>query len=309
MDTENIDTLTLQEMRVFQLFIKTGAIAMTAKELNTSTSTCIRSINSMEEKLQTTLFLRIRNEYQLTEQAIKIYEPLTLAMRAYASSLNASNSWSKKIRLLMPIAPSFLCANYYLPKLKKQVDKLNVELITLSMSFLTEFPKISEIILDNIDLIILREGYDHFINPNTWRKMGTNSLVQKTYSSEKYLAENNKIDHPEDLTNHICILSGNKKINLWEFTNTNTNKVKKIYIPKGITVENEAIATHAVDGGAGIAILTEALVKGDERDNMVEILTDYSVPNALVSAYVNHNRHHKHLDALTEIIQQSFQAF
>jgi len=266
---KKIDTITFQELKIFQLFIKTGSIQKTSEALNVSQPTCTRSISKLEEKLKTILFLRLNNEYQLTEQAIKIYEPLMLIMRNYSNSIERNQQGSKKLRLFMPIVSSYINAKYYIPELKKQVDILDIELITSSMSFFLNHPTFSPHIISNMDVILIRSEYDRYLNPMIWKKVYRQHLTQKLYSSNKYLQKNEPICRPSDLANHTCIISSNSNVNLWTFTDKHKKNIT-ISTLKNLIIDSEALAALAVDAGAGIAILSENLVNGYKRQDMVE---------------------------------------
>ncbi|WP_162902362.1 LysR family transcriptional regulator, partial [Facilibium subflavum] len=77
--------ITLQELKIFELLLRTGSITTVAEVLKLSKPTCTRNIASLEKKLGRKLFLRVNNEFKLTNDAVYFYGS---AFRLLQSSQN-----------------------------------------------------------------------------------------------------------------------------------------------------------------------------------------------------------------------------
>lgn len=149
-----------------------------------------------------------------------------------------------------------------------------------------------------MDIIAIRDEYSHYINQNEWDKVNSTTTPQKIYTSLKYLKSYGHIETLEDLENCIWVISSNMKVNKWEFRHVPTGKKRIMFLGKTIKIDNESIAAHAIEGGAGVSILSESLIKSNQVKGLIEILHDYKVPNAKRLLYIKKNFHHKDLSTL-----------
>jgi DNA-binding transcriptional LysR family regulator len=301
----DFDAVTLQELKIFEAFVKTGTTKAAASLVKVSTPTCTRAITSLEEKLRLKLFLRVKNEYCLTPEAIKLYEPLKQLLRSYTYSISHATPHRKKLKLFMPIAGSYISALYFIPKLKEFVDRLDIELMTFTVSFLTTMPQLTTLILNHMDVVLIRGEYSQYFDLNVWDNLANTTLVQQLYSSNQYLEKYGELDHYLDLQHHRCLLSKNNLANDWKFKDENGCDVR-VKLNNRMIIDSEALAAHAVDAGNGIALLSKKLVEGDKRKDMIQLFPKLTMPTAETKLYVNKHTQHKNFAQLVNIMQTMF---
>jgi DNA-binding transcriptional LysR family regulator len=297
----NKQSIRFIELKVLEQFIKLGTISKVSDNLHISQSSCSRYITALEEKLECSLFTRYKNEYLLTKQAIELYEPLMLILRKFSYSFQHESKWNKKLRLFMPVTSSYLTSKHAIPVLFKQHNILDIELITFTVSFLINFPNIAPLILNNMDLIMIRDGHSVYLDPNVWHKSVSKDVEMKLYSSNTYLNNAPKLEHPNDLLNHACIDSSDFTFNEWLFYNQNQEKIK-VSISSTLSIDSEPMRAQAVDNGNGIAILSKMIIDGEERKDTVEVLPDYKIPKTSSSLFINNNCKHKDLDITKNVL-------
>ncbi|WP_162902198.1 LysR family transcriptional regulator [Facilibium subflavum] len=278
--------ISIQELRIFEMLMRTGSVRLVANNLNISQTTCNRAIASLEEKLGVNLFLRQKSEYKLTIKAMQLYEPiLSLLKYDHQKNINGKQS-ARNVTFYFPIAGSYLAAKYLIPMLVKEFDELQAELITFTVSFLYSFPTYAPFVIDCMDFVFLNDEYSYMINSNIWKPLCQIPLTQKIYCSNRYLASVGAVKTPADLSQHKCLSLNVNAIEYWQFLDKN-DQLYEVAIKPSMTIDSEALQAHAVDAGLGIARLTEGLIKGDQRADIIEILPDYRLPDFSSTLYVN----------------------
>lgn len=122
------------ELRYFITVIQYENISHAAKALGVSPQTVSRKITTLEEKLETTLFIRHPRGYKPTIDAISLTEDVRVAEKMLntiqSNFMNKSKKFVGRVRIA---APELIATEILLPNLKPFLDRypeIDIELIT-----------------------------------------------------------------------------------------------------------------------------------------------------------------------------------
>ena len=187
-----------QELLVFHAVVKHASYAKAARELGLTPSGISRVITRMEERLGVRLIQRTTRRLSLTEGG-SLFHARTLQVIADLSEAEAELQQTVvrpkgKLRVTAPVVFGQLHLNPLIGKLVSRHPELSVE-----MQLMDRF------------VVLVEEGMDLAIRAGTLpdsrliaRKLCTNRRI--VVASPDYLKQHGTPQHPDQLTDHECLL-------------------------------------------------------------------------------------------------------
>lgn len=234
----------------------------------------------MEKKLVVCLLQRTTRKLNLTEVGEKYYELCSNAIETLFKAdefiQNTKFEPQGRLRIVASTAIGTDLLYNCVDKFIKKYNKVNVE-----------------ILLDNRYIDLIDEGIDLAFRAGPLEDSSFKILKIADFSyilcaSPIYFEKFAKIENPEDLINHNCILvSGNNKPVKWNFKNISNNEIE-IIVSGNIKTNSLEIARQAVLSGQGIAYLPDFIILDYINKNLLKtILTEWSKKRELFIIYPN----------------------
>ncbi len=258
----------LDLIKVFDQVVESGSFSQAGKVLNMAPSSVARNIDNLEASIKTTLFKRSTRQIILTEEGQYFHQQSIHLLRDTQKLLNEMRADNDKpegmLRIsvfesygnlcLAPIIPEFL-QRY--PNIQIELD-LNNHMVDLNS--------------DNIDIAI-RIGTPQDSGLKA-RKLLTNytSLV----ASPTYITEHERIERPEDVQQHNCLLiSHERQRNHWFFKKGEV--IKKISVSGNLISKGGSPLLNAALFGSGVLLLSNWMVKPYlESKQLVHVLPEWN---------------------------------
>jgi DNA-binding transcriptional LysR family regulator len=170
-------------------------------------------------------------------------------------------------------------------------------LAPLLNDFSRHYPRVTlDMHLTDRHVNLVEEGVDVAIRVT--RALDVNDVARKLATSRsvvvvapEYLARHGRPGHPTDLQSHECLMySGAAAGAKWQFIVN--NQVCSVPVNGPIQANNGDVLMQAATRGLGIAYLPEFIVGGRlAAGELVEILSDYAMPQLGIYAVLPGNRH------------------
>lgn len=254
----------LELIKVFDQVVQSGSFSQAGKVLNMAPSSVARNIDSLEERIKTTLFKRSTRQLLLTQEGRYFYDKSAqiLADTNQLISEMKSQDSSPEGLLRISVFESFG----------------NLSLAPLIPEFLSCYPNIQvELELDNNLVDLHSENIDVAIRIGTPQDSGLKArflLHNKTrlVASPSYIANHDPIEHPEDLQSHNCLLiSHQRQRNYWHFNKKQAHK--KITVTGNLVSKGGSPLLCAALQGSGVLLLSEWMIKPYlDSNQLVELL-------------------------------------
>lgn len=270
-----------EAMEVFSRVARLGSFTEAARELRLSTTAVSRHVSQLEEHLKTRLLLRTTRRLSLTAGGLAYLsksEQILANVRELEDGLQAAQEVPRgRLRIGAGVSFAQEQLNQVMPSFLSRFVELNVELILSDRHV--------DLVADNIDVAI-RIG-----------KLPDSSLFAKRLApcrhvacvSPGYLARHGSIFHPQELSNHLCIIDSNQARG-WSFVG---DKGPITHQAEGRYVVNSAHAARAaVLADLGVAYLP-TFVAGPNiaSGELVPQLQAFQIPNMTVYAVYPENRY------------------
>jgi DNA-binding transcriptional LysR family regulator len=277
-------------LQTFIRVIETGSFSAVAREANTSQSAVTRHIAQLEEHFGVRLFHRTTRKLSLTDDGQDLESRarhlLELASDMEDTVGRARGAPTGLVRIGMPVGAAMLLMPEFAALLRRHPG-LAIELVVED--------RIIDLVAERLD-VGLRFGD----SPDTSvvsRAIAT--LGFAPVASAAYLERFGAPSHPADLANHTCIISeAGQGSAHWVFIGPSGPVDVEVRGP--MRSENMMIVRRAALSGYGIAMLGEALIINDIRENrLYRLLPDYSTVRR--QAYVVYPSR-RHLPPRTRVV-------
>ncbi len=262
--------MEISVLKIFVEVMRQGSFAAVARERNLDPSSISRAIASLEQELGIRLFQRTTRKLSPTEAGIIYFnriEPLLEEMQQAVDLITESAGQPQgTLRVTASVAFGLKCIIPLLPEFEQLYPDLTVDLL------LTDYRL--DLLTERIDLAI-RLGQ---LQDSTLIAQKLMSTCYYVCASPNYLRQSEPISHPQDITNHNCLLfpiAGFRS--RWLFRDIR-GKISKIAV-NGRTIISNAIALQqCAIAGMGLALLPDWLINDDlESGRLIKVLPDYRV--------------------------------
>jgi len=270
----NID---LNELLFFTKVVESGGFTSASKRLDVTKATVSRKVADLEKRLGVRLLNRTTRQLNLTEIGNAFYERCSKIINDLddAQSLVTTHTEQVKgqLKIVMPVEVGQLLLG---------------EFIGL---FLQKYPKVTiDAELTNRQVDMLQEGIDVYIRVGLGQdpKLIAHHLgnfEKILVASPHYLSDKKPINHPNDLTDHECILLNQPGDGFqpWQFKR---NQASVTFSPKGrLQCNNVTFLREAILSNLGIGYLPYFLALPHINDgSLCCILKDWNVESAKIYA-------------------------
>lgn len=276
-----MDTIT--GMRTFCAVAVKRSFIKAAQHLGISAALTSKYIAQLEERLGVRLLNRTTRSLSLTQTGSEYLSRCQMLLKEFdALEDSVQESSATPQGHLQISAPRILGENY---------------LMEAIADFLAEHPKITiEVKLSDRFVNIVEEGFDLAIRGGALkdsslisRKLASSSIVH--CASPAYLKANGTPMHPNELTEHMCIIDSNfEGKSLWPFLD-NGEKIS-VAVNGPITVNGVQACRRLALRGLGIMHAPSGMVA--EKINakkLIPILEKFDLSNAGLYVVYPHNRH------------------
>ena len=255
-------------MNNFVQVVETGSFSAASKVLNKNASSVARQINKLEEELCTRLFYRSTRRLELTltgqgfyQKSIAILNAVTEAKQSVSdenpeikgsASITVDDSFGRQ--LIVPLLPKF-CQKYPHTNIALSLDNNLVDLYQSQFDIAIRYGKTVD---SNLIIKPLLKG------------------VTALVASPKYLCENPKIRHPEDLKSHNCLtFQKQRQYTFWYFNKG--NEQQKVKVDGSLSAcGGDPLALWAKEG-IGLTLLSRWIIEKElGSGQLVEVLPNWT---------------------------------
>lgn len=285
----------LSNVAVFVKIVETGSIAAAARQLGMPSNTVGRRLAQLEESLGLSLIQRTTRKLHVTPAGNHYY---TQCVNQIAKLEEATTTLTESMREpgghLRIAAPIGL------------TEVLDMSVVA---EFLRKYPGLElELRLGEESVNIVEEGIDialcaGSLPSSTLKARKIGEIVCVLVASNAYLERAGKIDSPEDLVHHDCLvdLSSPGKY-LWRLTDGEQQTEVKVH---GRFAANSCFVTlkMACDD-FGIALLPTSVVQSDlTRGTLVQVLPRFeTISENFYVVYPGHRQHSRAVQAFTDFM-------
>ncbi|WP_095098124.1 LysR family transcriptional regulator [Pseudomonas sp. Irchel 3A5] len=266
----------LQAMSVFVKVVETGSMTAAALECGMSTTMVGNHLRGLEQRLGVSLLKRTTRRQGLTEFGATYYQRCVdvLALVADSEQL-AAQSQDIPQGTLRITAPFTFGSESLAPALSE---------------FIRRYPQIKlDIVWSNERMDLIGQGFDAAIRLG---QIHNSSLIARPLqdytltlcAAPSYLQRRGTPVEPMDLQHHDCLAFAYPAGDDWSSVEKHwrlTGAEGEILVPVSgpITMNTSAGLHKAARGGAGIAMMPDALVQDDlENGKLIALLPDYQLP-------------------------------
>lgn len=257
----------LELIRVFNQVVESGSFSQAANALSVAPSSVARNIDSLESKLQTTLFKRSTRQLVLTDEG-EYFHRQSMTLMEDADALVSQMRQS-------PSQPSGLL------RISAFESFGNVFLAPLMPKFLAQYPSVRvELELDNNVVDLNSDNVDLAIRIGTpkdsrlkARKLLTNHPL--LVASPHYLQAQPTIQHPNDLAEHNCLLISQQRQRChWFFRRDKESH--KVQVSGNFSSRGGSPILHGALQDGGVLLLSDWMVKPYLKDgSLVQVLPEW----------------------------------
>lgn len=258
----------LELLKVFDQVVESGSFSQAGRALNMAPSSVARNIDSLENRIKTTLFKRSTRQLILTEEGQYFYQQSSKILRDSDNLLAEmrGNHGVPEGILRISVFESFgnLCLTPLIPEFLERYPKIQIELELDN--------KLVDLNSDNVDMAI-RIG-----TPQDSRLKARHLLTNYTalVASPAYINAHSPITQPEDLQQHNCLLiSHERQRNYWYFRQKST--ARKVMVAGNLISKGGSPLLCAALQGTGVLLLSKWMLKPYlESGQLVELLPSWT---------------------------------
>ncbi len=259
----------LESLKVLKAVVEGGSFTAAAKRLSLTVARVSKSIEHLEQELNTKLFLRSTRHMQLTDSGERSYRHainLLEQWRELTDELTETQSKPKgKLKISVPMSWG-LCV-----------------FSTVLAKFMAKYPQILVDVHMSDQYVNVIEGEFDLVLRLT-NKLEDSSLLCKKLkvykfiacASPEYLANYGTPLRPQELKNHACLLySQPGDRGKWQFFKD--KKEISVYIEPRLQSNNSTLFREALLAHQGIALIPEFIVSRNINAGQLNpVLTEYS---------------------------------
>lgn len=253
--------INLELYKVFYYVAKNESISRAANELSISQPAISKSIKTLEEQINTNLFVRKREGVELTEAGETIYKKIKEAMDLITSAENDLEALTNMESGIINIGASkTILHEFLMPHIKSfhiKYPKIKIRIFTDKTSDLIRKSK-----MGLIDVIFTNLPYNNL--PKQFETYKLMSLHDCLVANDSFSEYKNKKLQKKDLENlPLLILTkgATTRIRFDDFCTLNNIKINPI-----MEFGSNTLIKEFTEAGFGIGLLTEEHIK-DELEN------------------------------------------
>ncbi|MGL0816268.1 LysR family transcriptional regulator [Vibrio vulnificus] len=258
----------LELLKVFDQVVESGSFSQAGRALNMAPSSVARNIDSLENRIKTTLFKRSARQLILTEEGQYFYQQSSKILRDSDNLLAEmrGNHGVPEGILRISVFESFgnLCLTPLIPEFLERYPKIQIELELDN--------KLVDLNSDNVDMAI-RIG-----TPQDSRLKARHLLTNYTalVASPAYINTHSPITQPEDLQQHNCLLiSHERQRNYWYFRQKSITR--KVMVAGNLISKGGSPLLCAALQGTGVLLLSKWMLKPYlESGQLAELLPSWT---------------------------------
>jgi DNA-binding transcriptional LysR family regulator len=272
-----------QAMATFVTVVETGGFASAARKLDVSPSVVSRVVTELEERLGVRLLTRTTRVVRLTDAGSAYFENCRRILgEVDEAELSATGTHSSPRGTLSVTAP-MLFGKYYIT--------------SIVLDYLTRYPD-TDVQCTFLDRVVnmVDEGIDVAVRigelpSSSLQAIGVGKVRRVLCASPEYLERYGEPQRPEDLANHVSILSsGISPSPEWRLYEGDRPLVVRLQ-PRLTTTTNDS-AIIAAAAGFGITRLLSYQVAHHLRDGTLRIvLPDFEPPALPIHVVHREGRH------------------
>ncbi|ROV59988.1 LysR family transcriptional regulator [Vibrio ponticus] len=257
----------LELIKVFDQVVVSGSFSQAGKALNMAPSSVARNIDSLEDRIKTTLFKRSTRQLVLTEEGQYFYQQ-SIKLLQDSDKLLAEMRGNQGVpegKLRISVFESFgnLCLTPLIPEFLKRYPKIHVELELDN--------NLVDLHSDNIDIAI-RIG-----TPQDSRLKSRHLLTNYTslVAAPSYIEQSATIKKPEDLQAHNCLLiTHERQRNYWYFSKKSIHK--KVLVSGNLISKGGSPLLYAALQGCGVLLLSDWMIEEYlQSGRLIKLLPDW----------------------------------
>jgi DNA-binding transcriptional LysR family regulator len=255
-------------LKIFVEIVRRGSFAAVARDRSLDPSVISRAIQSLEQEIDARLFHRTTRRLSLTEAGRVFFDHIAPVVeeidRARESVGDKDAPPGGRLRVTTSVSFGERCLVPLLPKFTARYPGVTLDIV------LTE--ALLDLVGERIDVAIR-------LGALADSSLVSSRLFHTTYkacASPDYFSRHGRIERPEDLAGHECLLFPFWGLTpRWRFRNargetTEVSVSGRVVVSSGIALEQCALA------GMGIVILPEWLVSGSLRHGSLQaVLGEY----------------------------------
>lgn len=257
-------------MEVFVACVEARSFSIASQVLGVTPQSIAKSISTLEKSLGARLINRSTRAQSLTEIGTLYYDKCKAVLKTVKESDSLVQNYTQQpkgvLKILVPTSFGVYALAHILPQ------------------WLGDNPDVSlDLTVADKDFDIIGGGYELAIVQN--ESIGDSRLICKhlldfrvlTVASDTYLKRSLPLNHPQDLSNHVCIRLPEQ--NVWTFLDSSGKKIDVHLEARYLSTSCQISCQMAVDG-LGITkqpyyVLSPLLQAGVLK----QVLADYKIPN------------------------------
>jgi len=263
--------MNIQDLTLFVRTAQTCNITASALQLDMSPAAASAALKRLEKQLGVQLFIRSTRKLRITAEGERYLVHCTEALTALEKGKASLNEMQGKIAGEIRLSTSSdLGRNIVLPWLDEVMDDYPELSIQLNVG-----DNLADFFHDKVDMA-LRYGEP---DDSSMVAFLIAKLDRVVCASPEYLAQYGEPKHPQELSQHNCLLYrfGDRVYDTWPFTDNAGKYAVKV---SGNRLSNDADVVHRwVVAGKGITMKSRLDMAADLRTgHVVELLHDFNSP-------------------------------
>jgi len=257
------------DMHLLTVLAETRSFVQAAERLGISRSSASMRIAALERSVGVPLVRRSTRRVTLTEAGRQLVDEVAPAFARITSSFHAAHDLTGEPRgALRVTAPVALGRQHISPSLG---------------DFLLRYPEVSlELELTDSLVNLAHEGFDLAIRhvrhiPDdyvAWELARSESML---VASDVYLERRGRPVHPSDLSTHDCVLYRGSPRNLGFQRKDGQGKAVYVDVRALFTANNSEVLREVVLSGAGLGLLPDFSLTGQEGRQLEQLLPEWDV--------------------------------
>ncbi|WP_105405241.1 LysR family transcriptional regulator [Neorhizobium sp. T7_12] len=255
----------LDDLEAFLAIGEKGSQTAAARHLRRSLQSINRSLAALEQSVGVELVRRTTRRSYLTEAGRAFYDRVKPALaEIHDARLEAADARSEPTGLLRIAAPVLFAPAYVVPAITAFMQHYPGIEIQLKVS-----DRMVDLLEEGLDLAVrIRDMADSSLKA---RRLG--DLRAVVFGSPDYFAKYGRPEHPDDLTQHQCVLRhAEGSSETWTFRIGGRRKAVRVH---GRFGSDSAAATHAaVASGLGIGLTPLWQIRSLVDEGAVEVVLE-----------------------------------
>lgn len=258
----------LDTLRIFVITLKKGSLSAAGRSLSLSPTTISRRISALEEELGVQLLDRTSRNLKITEAGKVFVEHAELVLEAMAQAEEAARDSrllpEGRLRIHSRMQIGLRVIAPLLPEFARRYPDIHVEIE------LSEHPV--NLVEQDFDIDI-RTGESNDSSFVIKRLLSADEIL---VASPAFMKAHPRIKHPSDLPQVRCLTyRRDAETTSWKYIDAE-GQTQELRIQGVLSSNNGELLRLAAIGGMGIALLSEAAVRGSIADgSLVRLLPGY----------------------------------